>query len=166
MSYYYPTRPSSDDDAGNILANAEGSAKRPARFLRRTREAKFKGTTDEGRAKRKDLTQRAQRKPEARDLPSRHRERGGRRLFGAGYVAWGGDWWSRARALVTNLAKRWARVKMRSAWRRRMASLGISSLPMPRAVAPARMKFAAVCWLTPPLATRGKFGNGAFRARM
>src|SRR5271155_3653937 len=138
MSYCYPTRPSSDDDAGNILANAEGSAKRPARFLRRTREAKFKGTTDEGRAKRKDLTQRAQRKPEARDLPSRHRERGGRGGFVVGGVG----------------------------WRRRMASLGISSLPMPRAVAPARMKFAAVCWLTPPLATRGKLGNGAFRARM
>src|SRR5271168_2024055 len=63
-----------------------------------------------------------------------------------GFILLGGDvGWSRARASATNLAKRWARVKMRSDWRRRMASLGISSPPMPRAEAPARMKFAAVC---------------------
>src|SRR5271168_2946224 len=46
MSYYYPTRPSSDDDAGNILANAEGSTKRPAGFLRRTRHATICGQHD------------------------------------------------------------------------------------------------------------------------
>lgn len=65
--------------------------------------------------------------------------------FAVIYFAGGALGWSRARALATNLAKRWARVKMRSDWRRRMASLGIKSPPMPRAAAPARMKFAAVC---------------------
>ena len=71
---------------------------------------------------------------------------------------------SMARALVTYLAKRWARVKMRSDWRRRMASLGISSPPMPSAVAPARMKFAAVCWFTPPTCYQREIRERGFQS--
>src|SRR5215472_4387140 len=48
---------------------------------------------------------------------------------------------------------------MRSGWRSRIASLGISSRPTPRATAPARIKCDAFCRFTPPAAISGMWGN-------
>lgn len=71
-----------------------------------------------------------------------------------------------SRASFTSLEKRRASSRIRSDWRRSIASVGINSVPTPIAVAPANMKPAAVCWFTPPAAIKGICGKAVFSALM
>lgn len=59
-----------------------------------------------------------------------------------------------------------ANSKIRCSCLRCTSSFGINSPPIPSAAAPAKTKFKAVCWFTPPEAINGTFDSGAFSAQI